>query len=227
MRLYGYWRSSASWRVRIALALYELPYEYVPIDLTKGEQNANKYLEVNPSGLVPALVLEDGTIITQSVAIIEYLQAISSACHLFPNDAIHRARVWQIAMIIACDTHPLQNLRELVPIANLGERKERAASVIRRGLALVENLLNQMNPGIVSFDPECFEKNNAPEIRFCIGNQLTLADLCLVPQVYNARRWGVDVNLEFPTIAGIDSHLGGLEIFRSAHPDRQPDAKVQ
>jgi len=219
MKLYGYWRSSATWRVRIVLEYLELQYEYVPVDLTKGEQNDPSYMKINASSLVPSLVLDDGKVISQSVAIIEYLQTLATpALRLSPIDPLERARAWEIGMIIACDTHPLQNLRELKSLDNVSERKARAQTVIRRGLELVEGVLRAA---------KCTQTLGNVSIKslYCVGSTLSIADVCLIPQVYNARRWGIDVDTEFPIIAGIDASLSVLPVFRRAHPNHQVDAK--
>lgn len=209
LKLYNYWRSSASWRVRIILEKLGLPYDYIAVDLTKNEQKSTSFLEINPSGLVPALVLENGTVITQSLAIIEYLikSYIIEDIFLPAGGALECSRITQIAMIVACDTHPLQNLRELLLIDDLEGRKNRAAQVINRSLSLVENLIGDS------------------DIHYCVGNKMSLADVCLVPQVYNARRWGIDVNSMYPKIARIDAYLSRCPEFLAAHPDQQPDAK--
>lgn len=199
--LYDYWRSSAAYRVRIALNLLGIAYRSVPVDLTTGEQAAAENLARNPQGLVPTLDI-DGLRLTQSLAILEYLDETRSAGWL-PPDPAARATVRAMAYAVAVDTHPVCNLRVARHAVSLGATMEGwMQHFIPLGLAGMEGLLEQH-----------------PKGRYCHGDSVTLADLCLVPQVYNAHRWGVDLQ-PFPRVAGIAMALNQLPAFAAAHPDR-------
>jgi maleylacetoacetate isomerase len=211
VKLYNYFRSSAAYRVRIALNLKGLAYEYIAIHLTKGEQRAEAYLAVNAQALVPALV-DDGATLTQSLAIIEYLDERHPAPPLLPGDACERARVRSIALAIACDIHPLNNLRVLhylTRVLNVGEDAKNTwyRHWIDVGLAALEAQLAK--------DPATGT--------FCHGDAPTLADICLVPQLANARRLAVPLE-PYPTLLRIDEHCRLLDAFANAAPERQPDA---
>jgi maleylacetoacetate isomerase len=209
--LYSYWRSSCSWRVRLALTLKSIDYEYVAVSLLDGSQSKPDYLEKNPSAKVPTLHI-DGHYLTQSTAIIEYLEETrQNGQSLLPQDALQRAQVRQIVQLIAGDTQPLQNLAVLKKVAEItkggeAEKKEWAQHWITRNFVALEKLLKESNG------------------KYCVGDQVTLADICLVPQVYNAKRFDVDLS-QFPTITKIEQHLSSLESFQKAHPDNQPDAQ--
>jgi maleylacetoacetate isomerase len=199
--LYDYWRSSAAYRVRIALNLLGLSYQSVPVDLTQGEQAEPDNLARNPQGLVPTLDI-DGIRLTQSLAILEYLDETRSAGWL-PQDPAARATVRAMAYAVAIDTHPVCNLRVARHAVSLGATMEGwMQHFIGLGLQGLEGLLQQH-----------------PEGRFCHGDSVTLADLCLVPQVYNARRWGVDLT-PTPRLSAIANALDQLPAFAAAHPDR-------
>lgn len=214
MRLYTYFRSSAAYRVRIALNLKGLAWEAVPVHLVRGggEQHQPGYRALNPAGLVPALE-DDGQVFTQSLAIIEYLDETHSEPSLLPGDAASRARIRAIAQAIACDIHPINNLRVLQYLTReLGASEAQKTAWYRHwvetGLAAVEAMLAvQGGAG-----------------RFCVGDTPTLADVCLVPQVYNARRFDCDLT-EMPTVARIASHCEMLEAFQRAAPQAQADAE--
>jgi maleylpyruvate isomerase len=175
MMLHGYFRSTASWRVRIALALKRIEAEQTFHHLRKGEQRSTRYLELNPQGLLPSLVLDDGSVLTQSLAIIEYLDEVHPAPPLLPADPIARARARAAAFVIACDVHPVQNLKVLARVRELaGEDAAQAwaRTTIEEGLAAFAELI-------------------APERGpFCYGASPSLADICLIPQLGNARRFG-------------------------------------
>ncbi|HJU39095.1 MAG TPA: maleylacetoacetate isomerase [Tahibacter sp.] len=214
LRLYGYWRSSAVYRVRIALNLKGLPYETVPVHLVNngGEQHAESYRKLNPQELIPVL-RDGGRIVRQSLAIVEYLdEAYEGECKLLPATARDRARVRALAQLIACDVHPLNNLRVLQYLerefnAPQVERERWSRHWIAEGFRAFEELL----------------ADSPSTGQFCEGDDPTLADVCLVPQVYNARRWGVDLE-PFPTIVRIDAHCRTLPAFDAARPEAQPDA---
>jgi maleylpyruvate isomerase len=209
MKLHGYFRSSASYRVRIALNLKGLSAEHLPHHLRKGEQCAPAYLAINPQGLVPALENEDA-ILTQSLAIIEWLDETHPAPPLLPKDPLRRAKVRAFAMALACDTHPVQNLKVLARLRQLGLSEEKvtewAAWANREGLAACEKLIaGEAGP-------------------FCFGAAPTIADLCLVPQLANARRFGVDL-AAFPRLLKAEAATKDIKAFADAAPDRQPDAE--
>jgi len=213
LQLYSYWRSSAAYRVRIGLNLKGLAYETVPVHLVRdgGEQHADGYREINPQELVPVLKHGD-RILRQSVAILEYLDETWPEPALLPSTSRDRQRVRAIAQAVACDIHPLNNLRVLQYFDNTwnvpqSERDEWVRHWIVGGFAAIEAMLND--------HPSTGE--------FCEGNIPGLADCCLVPQVYNARRFGVDI-AQFPTIARIDKACLALRAFDSARPELQPDA---
>jgi maleylpyruvate isomerase len=209
MKLHGYFRSSASYRVRIALNLKGLGAEHLPHHLRKGEQREPSYLAINPQGLVPTL--QDGdAVITQSLAIIEWLDETHPAPPLLPGDPLRRARVRAFAQVLACDTHPVQNLKVLARLRELGLSEEQvtgwAAWANREGLSACEALIAG-EPG-----------------PFCFGEAPTIADLCLVPQLANARRFGVDV-AAYPRLLKAEAAAKNLKAFADAAPERQPDAE--
>lgn len=213
MNLYSYFRSSAAYRVRIALNLKGLAYRTLPVHLLRdgGEQHRPAYRAVNPAGLVPAL--EDrGHTLTQSLAILEYLEEQYPQTPLLPRGNADRARVRAIAQSIACEIHPLNNLRVLQYLSGtlgLGEEQKNAwyRHWVGEGLGAVERLLAD--------DP----RTGA----FCHGDRPTLADCCLVPQVFNARRFGCELDA-MPTILAIVARCQSLEAFQRAAPEHQPDA---
>jgi maleylpyruvate isomerase len=209
MKLHGYFRSSASYRVRIALNLKGLSAEHLAHHLRKGEQCAPAYLAINPQGLVPTLENQDA-VLTQSLAIIEWLDETHPAPPLLPKDPLRRAKVRAFALVLACDTHPVQNLKVLARLRQLGLAEEKvtewAAWANREGLTACETLI-------------------AAEVGpFCFGDQPTIADLCLVPQLANARRFGVDL-AAFPRLLKAEAAAGNIKAFADAAPDRQPDAE--
>lgn len=205
--LHGYFRSTASYRVRIALNLKGIAYRDVFHHLRKGEQRAPAYLKHNPQGLVPTLDV-GGLALTQSLAICEYLDEIFPDPALLPGDAWNRARIRSLAQIIACDIHPIQNLKVLGRLRSLGLNEDAvttwAADVIDEGLAA-------FNASLVGDGP------------FCAGESVTLADLCLVPQLVNARRFGVDIR--WPRLLAIESNCLAIDAFDRARPENQADAE--
>lgn len=213
VRLYGYWRSTAAWRVRLALNLKGLEWEYRAVHLVRdgGEQRQPEFLALNPQGLVPALAI-DGQLLTQSLAIIEYLDETRPEPPLLPPDAAGRARVRSLAQLVAADLHPLNNLRVLQYLGDplqVGEEGRNAwyRHWVEVGLAALETRL----------------AGEAATGRFCHGDTPGLADCCLVPQLYNARRYDCPLD-PYPTLVRIESACLELDAFRAATPDRQPDA---
>jgi maleylacetoacetate isomerase len=213
LRLYGYWRSSAAYRVRIALNLKGLAYESVPVHLIRdgGDQHRPEFAATNPQKLIP--VLQHGSrIIRQSLAIIEYLDEIWSDPPLLPATARDRAHARSLALLVACDIHPLNNLRVIQYLerefnAPQSERDAWVKHWIVEGLGAFETLL----------------VDDLARGTFCEGDTPGIADCCLIPQVYNARRFGVDLK-PFPTICRIDAECLALPAFDAARPENQPDA---
>ena len=214
MKLYTYFRSSAAYRVRIALNLKGLAYEAIPVHLLKsgGEQRQSAYLAVNPTALIPTLD-DAGAAITQSLAIIEYLDETHAPASLLPADAPGRARVRALALAVACDIHPLANLRVLKYLVHVLKVDEEAKLAwnrhwIRLGLENIEMLL----------------ASDARTGRFCHGDTPSMADCALVPQVFNALRFELDL-APYPHIARIHAECAALPAFIAAHPAQQPDAE--
>ena len=206
MRLYDYFRSSAAYRVRIALNLKGLPYESVPVHLVKGEQSAPDYLALNPQGRVPALAV-DGTVLVQSPAILEYLEETHPEPPLLPADPIRRARVRSVAALIGCDIHSLNNLAILRRLKAMGHEQPAIDKWYRHWVVTGLDAVEAMIEG-------------GP---FCFGETLTLADLYLVPQVFNARRFSVPL-APYPKIQAAEAACLTLPAFRDAAPEVQPDA---
>jgi maleylacetoacetate isomerase len=212
MKLYGFFRSSAAFRVRIALNLKQLSAERVFIHLRRNDQSAPAYLALNPQGLVPALE-EDGQVFTQSLAIIEYLDETHPAPPLLPGHPADRARVRALAQLIACDIHPIDNLRVLRYLADpLGHDEATIARWfnhwIERGFTALEQFLAE----------------DGQTGAFCHGDTPGLADICLVPQVFNARRYKLDMT-SYPTISRIFATCMKIDAFEMARPEKQPDAE--
>jgi maleylpyruvate isomerase len=210
MKLHGYFRSSASYRVRIALNLKGLSTEHLPHHLRKGEQCAPAYLAINPQGLVPTLEDDVGAVLTQSLAILEWLDETHPTPPLLPKDPLRRAKIRAFAMALACDTHPVQNLKVLARLRQLGLAEEKvtewAAWANREGLSACETLIaGEAGP-------------------FCFGSAPSIADLCLVPQLANARRFGVDV-AAYPRLLKAEAAAKAMKAFADAAPDQQPDAE--
>jgi maleylacetoacetate isomerase len=202
--LYDYWRSSASYRVRIALNLKRVDYERVAVDLLAGDQRGEAHLARNPQGFVPALVA-DGKSLTQSLAIIDYLDAVVPAPPLVPRDPGQRAHVLAMALTVACDIHPLNNLRVLKRLGAMGidqpARDDWYRHWVKEGLDALEALAGP-RAGL-----------------FLFGDSPTLADICLVPQLYNARRFELPLD-PYPTLLRADQSASRLDAFAAAHPDR-------
>jgi maleylpyruvate isomerase len=208
MKLHGYFRSAASYRVRIALNLKGLTAEHQYHHLRKGEQRAPDYLHLNPQGLVPTLETAHGGTISQSLAIIEWLDETHPEPPLLPKNPTPRARVRAFAMVLACDTHPIQNLGVLnrLRAAKLSEDvvTQWAADINKEGLDACERLI------LIERGP------------FCFGAAPTIADICLVPQLYNARRFKVDVS-KFRRLLEAEAACLALAAFKDAAPEQQPD----
>lgn len=208
--LHGYFRSASSWRVRIALGLKGIEVAQVAHHLRRGEQQAPDYLALNPQGLVPALELDDGAVLTQSLAIIEWLDEAFTAPPLLPATPLERAHVRAFALVLAADTHPVQNLGVLARLRSMGhpetEVQDWAADANRIGLDACEALLADAS---------------GP---FCFGQAPGLADICLVPQLGNARRFGADVS-GFPRLLAREAACMALPAFADAAPGRQPDSE--
>jgi maleylpyruvate isomerase len=210
VKLHGYFRSSAAYRVRIALNLKGVSAEHIAHHLRKGEQRAPGYLAINPQGLVPALISDDGAGLTQSLAIIEWLDETFPKPPLQPREPLERARVRAFAFAIACDIHPVQNLKVLNRLRGLGLAEDVVDAwahwVNEEGLAACEQLVAR-EPG-----------------PFCFGSAPTLADICLVPQLGNARRFKVDVG-RFARLLEAEAAAAVLPAFVAARPENQPDAE--
>ena len=202
--LYDYFRSSASYRVRIALNLKGLAYDSVPVSLLDNAQRAPEYLSKNPQGLVPAL-LDGEQLLTQSLAICEYLEETYPQPALLPNDAIGRARVRALALSIACDIHPLNNLRVL-------RRLEAQFAADQAGKDAWYQ--HRIQSGIEAFEQQIQSTHG----QYCFGDTVTLADLALVPQVYNARRFNCDLSA-YPTMLAIEQRCLALDAFARATPE--------
>lgn len=211
LKLYDYFRSSAAFRVRIALNLKSLPYDSVPIHLTRdgGQQRKPDFAAINPQKRVPALVLPDGAVLTQSLAIIDYLDSIKPQPAFLPADPVARARVQAVALAIACEIHPLNNLIVLQYLKNTLKHEQADVDAwyhhwVIEGFKAIETMIA---PGPYAFGP-----------------QVGLADICLVPQVFNARRFKVPLEA-FPKIVAVEAACLALPAFDNARPEKQPDAE--
>ena len=214
MKLIGYFRSSAAYRVRIALNLKGVAVEHASRHLRKGEQRAPDYVAINPQKLVPALVLDSGEVLTQSLAILEYLEETDPQPPLLPRDPVGRARVRALALIPTADIHPIQNLRVMGYLREkFGQTEESAFGWSRHWIE-------------TGFD--AYEASIANDPRtgaFSHGDSPTMADLCLIPQVFNAARFKVDMK-RYPTIQRIYDACMRLPAFDAAQPSKQPDAEA-
>lgn len=213
IKLYSYWRSSAAYRVRIALNLKQLDYDIIPVSLVRdgGEHHQQDYARLNPQQLVPTMV-DGGRVIRQSMAMIEYLDEVYPEYPLIPSDPRGAAWVRSIAQAVACDIHPLNNLRVL--------------KYLKQDLSLDQAPVDRwyahwVQQGFKSLETMIAENPSVGD--FCSGDLPTMADCLLVPQLYNARRF--DINLsDYPHLTAIDAHCNTLEAFRQAAPEQQPDA---
>jgi maleylacetoacetate isomerase len=210
MRLYSYWRSTTSYRVRAALNLKGLAYDITPVDLVAGEQRSEAYRGLNAGAGVPTLVLANGTVLTQSLAIIDYLDATWPEPRLIPADPLLRARVLAVAHGVAMDIHPVNNLRVLGALtARFGATADQKTDWMRHWMA----------EGFAAIEPQI-----AANTAFAFGSAPNLADICITAQVYNAQRWGLPLET-FPRIARITENCLNIPAIRAAHPDNQPDKK--
>ncbi|MFV0410021.1 MAG: maleylacetoacetate isomerase [Paracoccus sp. (in: a-proteobacteria)] len=209
--LHDYWRSSASYRVRIALALKGIAYNRVQVDLVAGDQRGAAHRGLNPQGLVPALEI-DGLVLTQSLSILDYLEDTRSEPALLPRDPALRAHIRALSLAIACDIHPLSNLSVLGRIERLAGPEARAEwnrDNIARGLAAVDQMLD--HPGFAG--------------SFCLGTAPGMADCLLIPQIYNAGRWQVDIR-HLPRVSAVAAAARDHPAFVAAHPDRFAPAQA-
>jgi maleylacetoacetate isomerase/maleylpyruvate isomerase len=210
MKLYSFWRSSAAYRVRIALNLKHIDYELVPKQLAQGEHRKADYLAANPQGLVPALE-HQGVLITQSLAIIEYLDSVVPEPRLLPLDPVDRAHVAAMAQAIACDIHPLNNLR----VTNYLRQE------LSQGEAQVQGwYAHWIEEGFHAMEAWAVQRSTSR--RYLYADAVSVADLLLVPQMYNARRFNVGLEA-FPALVAIDRHLCTIPAFFAASPEQQPD----
>lgn len=208
MKLYTYWRSTTSYRVRIALNLKGIACEAVPIDLVASEQRAPDYVALNPGQGGATLVLDDGTVLTQSMAILEWLEETDPEPALLPEDPVARARVRAAALTIAKDIHPVNNLRVVGKLKAMGHSQGE----------VVVWMNDWMPRGFTAFS-----RMIETDTPFCFGDTPGLADLCLVPQIYNAHRWGCDLS-GFDRMTEIEARCLALPAFDAARPENQPDA---
>jgi maleylpyruvate isomerase len=214
MKLYSYFRSSAAYRVRIALNLKGLAYEYAPIHLLRdgGQQLKPEYRELNPDGIVPTFIDGDD-VLTQSLAIIEYLEETYPEPTLLPGTPLDRAFIRSIALQVACEIHPVDNLRVLKYLKHTLKVGDEAKDTWYR---------HWLESGFESLEKRLA---NDPRVgKLCFGDAPTLADLCLVPQVFNARRFNIDMS-RYPTIERIADHAAQIDAFARAAPGQQPDAE--
>ncbi|OHV25375.1 maleylacetoacetate isomerase [Rhizobium sp. RMa-01] len=202
--LYDYWRSSASYRVRIALNLLDIDYRTVPVNLLEGVHRTPDYLTLNPQGLVPTLVI-DGKALTQSLAIIEYLAELRPEGGLLPGDSAGRQHIRALAYAVAMDIHPICNMHVVTHLMTMTDKADAREAWMQHFIADGLGKLEAMIDGAGG--------------AFSFGDAPTMADLCLVPQVYNARRWGVDIT-HLKRIVEIDARCAELPAFQAAHPDR-------
>lgn len=209
MKLYSYWRSSCSWRVRIALAYKKQSYEYKAVHLVQdgGLQHKEDHVVKNPMRQVPSLVLDDGTVLNQSLSIIQYLESISPTPNLLGHNPKEQAFIWELSEIINAGTQPLQNLSVLQYV-----QREHSIDKLSWGRHFI-------TIGLDALEARVKDRKHA----FCARDNISLADLCLVPQLYNARRFSCDVE-RWPTLLAIESRCAQIPEFVQAHPDQQPDA---
>ncbi|MBL1148272.1 MAG: maleylacetoacetate isomerase [Pseudomonadota bacterium] len=217
LTLYNYFRSSTSYRVRIGLNYKKIPYQQKGVNLVKGEQWAEDYREMNPQGAVPVLVFEDGYVLTQSLAILDYLEESYPGPSIYPEGAKQRAFTRQIALIVSCDVHPVNNLRVLKYLTGkLGVSEEEKTKWYQKwiydSMTSIEIMLNK-SPYHTKGE-------------YCCGSAPTLADMCLIPQIYNARRFNCDMS-RFPLIEAVEKKCLEHPAFIEADPHSQPDTPAE
>lgn len=210
LTLYSYWRSTTSYRVRAALNIKGVAYRIEPIDLLAGAQHHNEYSALNPAKGVPTLILADGTVLTQSMAILDFIEETWPDPPLVPRDPLARARVLETAYAVAIDIHPVNNLRVVRHLQDVIGADAEAAMTwmqhwIQQGFEVYETLVSDTS-------------------KFAFGDTPDLSDLCLVAQTYNAHRWGVDLS-PFPNILRVEAACLAVPAIAAAHPDQQPDAQ--
>lgn len=208
--LHSAWRATAPYRVRIGLKLKGASYDYAPVDLLAGQQREPAYRAVNPQGLTPALDLGDGTVLAQSLAILEWLEETIPEPAILPKTPLERAIVRRMAGIIACDIHPLNNTRVGRKLNKMGHSQDE----------ILEWIQGWIRDGFDALEPLVARHAG----RFAFGDTPTIADCCLVPQVYSANRYELDVSA-WPAIAGAAARAAEHPAFQAAHPNQQPDAK--
>ena len=207
--LYSAWRATAPYRLRIGLALKGLAYDYVPIDLIKGEQREAAYRAVNPQGLTPALDIGDGHVLTQSVAILEWLEETRPEPAILPATPLDRQKVRTMALLIACDIHPLNNTRVGRRLSKMGID---AAGILDWTQGWIRDGFDALEPMVAKHGRG-----------FAFGETPTIADCCLIPQVYSANRYEVDL-APYPAISAVAARAAEHPAFQAAHPTKQPDA---
>ena len=208
--LHSAWRATAPYRVRIGLALKGLEYDYAALDLIAGDQRGEAYRAVNPQGLAPALDIGDGHVLTQSLAILEWLEETHPEPALLPKAPLDRQRVRAMALIIACDIHPLNNTRVGRQLSKMGISQD---GILGWTQGWIRDGFDALEPMIARYGGQ-----------FAFGDQPSMADCCLVPQVYSARRFALDLT-PWPVLTGVADRAGMHPAFLAAHPNRQPDAK--
>ena len=210
MKLYSYWRSGAAYRLRIAFALKGVAFEQVPVHLVKGEQKSDAYRALNPLGLVPALELGDGTVLTQSLAILDWLDRTQPEPPLLPADPVARAQVMGAGMAIAVDTHPIQNVGVVAHFKAMSGGDQQAG---------IDWMIHWMRRGFDAFQALC-----RSDTTYAFGDAPSYADICLIPQLYNAHRWGMDLS-PYPRQTAIETACLAHRAFDAARPENQPDAE--
>lgn len=208
MKLYSYWRSTTSYRVRVALHLKGIAFDTIAVDLVAGDQRAPDYAAINPVKGVPTLVTDTGETLTQSMAILDWLEDTHPDPPLLPQNSTDRAHARAAALTMATDVHPVNNLRVVQHLKTLGHSQDDAVAWMR----------HWMHEGLTAYAAQI-----GPTGPFSFGDALTLADVCLVAQLYNAHRWGVDL-APFPRLTQIETHCLTLDAFQLARPEAQPDA---
>jgi len=206
--LFSYWRSSSAWRVRIALNVKGIKFTYHPVNLLKNEQSSEEYKKLNPLGTVPTLHI-DGHYLGESFAILEYLEETQKGQNLLPKDPIQRAVIRQISLMVVSDCQPIQNMRVLAKVEKeFGEEYK-----LKWAKHWIENAFKAIELELAKTSG-----------KYCFGDEVSLADCCLIPQVYNANRFGVDMK-DFPNISKVDKNCSELEAFKKSHPTEQPDCQ--